>query len=351
MNISRYIRVLVMGMLLIGTACNKEQNLSNLNETLWLRNDGADMPLYVHGNGASKKFILVLHGGPGGSGLEYRSGEYYQPIEDRFAMVYWDQRGSGSSQGSYDESSVTIDQFTDDLYNAVLLLKGKYGSDIKIILLGHSWGGLLGTAYLADDTHESVVDAWINSDGAHNILLLNQLARRMFIDIGNREITLGNNVSDWQEMVDYCEAITDTTNPDPSNWSSLNSFGFRAEGLLSEVNQGASGSIGGALQQLFFSPSSPVTGGLQGAFINNQLFREVEVAQYSDQLHKIDVPTLVLYGRYDFVTPPGLGQEVFDEISSTDKTLIFFENSGHSPMDNQPTDFSNAVIEFVARIN
>jgi len=59
------------------------------------------MPAYLYGNFDSKTFIVLLHGGPGGNGLEYRSGKYAEMLEEQFAMVYWDQRGQGNSRGNY----------------------------------------------------------------------------------------------------------------------------------------------------------------------------------------------------------------------------------------------------------
>lgn len=338
-----------IALMVVMSSCRK-QELSNLDEQFYLEYKDAKMPVYVKGNGASKKFVIIIHGGPGGSGLEYRSGVYYKDLENSFGMVYYDQRGSGSSSGSYDESTVTIDQFVDDLHQLVLLIKHKYGADSKVFLLGHSWGGLLGSAYLVKDDYQNEITGWIESDGAHNILLLNQLARRMFIFYGKQEIDAGNNAEKWTEIVDYCEGITDTTNSAPDNWSKLNGYGFEAERMISDVHEGQSGSIGDLIRSVFFSPSSLLTGGFQGIMVNNALFDEVEVANYSNDLQKVTIPCLILYGKYDFVTPPGLGQDAMDNLGSNDKEFIIFNHSGHSPMDNQANEFTTVVIAFVERL-
>ena len=85
------------------------------------------MPLYIRGNGTSKVFIIVLHGGPGGHGLQYSLGEYADDLEADYAMVYWDQRGQGMSHGSYDKSDITLDVIVEDLRKVILLLKGMVG--------------------------------------------------------------------------------------------------------------------------------------------------------------------------------------------------------------------------------
>jgi len=55
-------------------------------DVLYLRSKGADMPAYVYGNMSSKTFMILLHGGPGGNGLEYRGGRYVEDLEKEIAV-------------------------------------------------------------------------------------------------------------------------------------------------------------------------------------------------------------------------------------------------------------------------
>ena len=54
-------------------SCSKDENISELSDTIFVRHKNADMPAYIHGNGSEKTFLIILHGGPGGFGLAYRS--------------------------------------------------------------------------------------------------------------------------------------------------------------------------------------------------------------------------------------------------------------------------------------
>lgn len=47
------------------------------------------------------------------------------------------------------------------------------------------------------------------------------------------------------------------------------------------------------------------------------------------ELERVAVPTLIIQGRRDKIVSPAGAQEVYDRISSADKTLRWFENSGH----------------------
>ena len=69
------------------TSCQKEGDLTLVDEVFWVRTQGADMPIHLHGNLTSQVILLVVHGGPGGNGLEYRAGKYTVPLEERYAVA------------------------------------------------------------------------------------------------------------------------------------------------------------------------------------------------------------------------------------------------------------------------
>lgn len=107
------------------------------------------MPVSVRGNKSSGIFIVFLHGGPGGTALQKIGLPAFDALEESYATVFWDQRGSGSSQGNSSDKLLTLGQFVEDLDKLIDLISYKYDHP-KIFLMGHSWGGCLGTAYLLD---------------------------------------------------------------------------------------------------------------------------------------------------------------------------------------------------------
>ena len=94
------------------------------------------------GNNPNKK-VLLLHGGPGANH------EYFQAIESFFPkesieFYYYDQLGSEFSDKPKDESLWTIERFVDEVEQVRKALN--LDSD-NFIILGHSWGGILGIEY------------------------------------------------------------------------------------------------------------------------------------------------------------------------------------------------------------
>lgn len=327
-------------------SCQKEGQLdTQMEETLYLRSGGNDMPAFVRGNGESKVFILVLHGGPGGNGLEYRSGSYAEQLEEKYAMVYWDQRHQGNSQGHLTDEEVTLDAMVDDTYHMIRLLKTHYGEDISVFLFGHSWGGTLGTAFMLKNNYQDEVAGWIEANGAHDIPMLNVELVKMIQVIGGEEIEKGNNVQDWQEMVDFANSL-DTNNIAFEDGSTLNGYAHRIEGLLDQIKTSEDEPVS-IMQYLFFSPSNPMTSGMTGLQLPDSFQREVEETALTDRLNEINRPTLLLWGKYDFVVPPALGYSAYERIGTSEKYLKIYEHSAHSPMNNEPDLFVQDIVEFV----
>lgn len=334
----KFLFLSIISSFLLLTACDKE---AQPDDVIVIRNEGGDMPAYVYGNKDSKCFILLLHGGPGGSGLEYRSGSYVPPLEEEYAMVYWDQRGQGMAHGHYASSTVTVDLMIEDLHKLILALKHNYGQDISIFLMGHSWGGLLGTGYVVTNDYQNQLKGWIEVSGAHDYPKNDIELVKMFIEIGTEEINTGSSYStEWQEIIDYAQGL-DTNNISYNESVQLNQFAHKAEGYIAAVNEGDySNSYTYQVDEF----TSMLSGNITNQTLNDN---GLNSATYTNDLYKITIPSLILWGKYDFVVPPSLGYEAMQLISSTEKELVIFENSGHSPMDTESEAFVTAVKTFV----
>ena len=197
--------------LFFAIACEKApQHSDKMNETFFLRNKGADMPVFVRGNEASNVFVLLLNGGPGDGGLKYRGHTYSDLLEEDYAMVYWDQRHQGNSHGHLDDIDFTIDMMVEDTYTLIQTLKVRYGNDISIFLMGHSWGGTLGTAFMVKDDYQHEINGWIEVDGAHDFPLMNIEIVKMIKELGPSEIAAGINVEEWNNALAFVNSL-DTT--------------------------------------------------------------------------------------------------------------------------------------------
>lgn len=330
----------------IFSSCVKEDfDLDNLNETIFVRHKNADMPAYIYGNGSEKVFLIILHGGPGGHGLQYRLNTIKSDIEKNNAVVYFDQRGSGNSQGSYSEDEISIDIMAEDVLALAKVLKAKFGRDAKLFLMGHSWGGTLGPAALIKNQED--FRGWINVDGAHDPKGFYQLYRTELKKMADTQIVLGNSVNFWQGVNNLIQEVSSDYNTD--DFFRLNKTALAGEERMAEdhfINNGET-NFGSNNPQL-----NPITVKWNSNGMTNLLaykkglWRDVS---YTNRLPEITIPSLVIFGKHDIVVPAIYAQEAFDHLGSKDKEIFIFENSAHNPMSSEPYLFSNKVIGFINR--
>ncbi|MEW7280189.1 alpha/beta hydrolase [Aquimarina sp. 2201CG1-2-11] len=336
-NILRIVYILLM--LFSISSCSSDDDLGNLSDTIFVRHKNADMPAYIHGNGSEKIFLITLHGGPGGLGLGFK-GKAFDRIEKTCAVVYFDQRGSGMSQGSYSEEELTIDLIAEDVLALVKVLKAKYGSDARFFLLGHSYGGTVGTATLLKNQDDFL--GWIeigSSNNPYGVYFANLTNHAL---VANEQIALGNSIDYWKS-VNHLVLGMDTTTRNDDDSRKLNIEAFKAEnrlasdGIINRANN---------LSDITFEYN------LLTAYWNTNTIQSIERRffgdiNYTNRLSEITIPTLLLWGKYDMVVPVTFGTSIFENIGSNSKNLVIFERSGHSPIASEPDQFAEEVIQFM----
>ncbi len=344
----RKIFPIIITTLILLASCKKQDSLI-VSDDFRVRRAGADMPVYVHGNAEKKIFIVFIHGGPGDSGYQNRAGKAAEELEKKYVMVYWDQRGQGMSEGKYDAEDITIDMMAEDLHAVVQTLKYKYGNDIKLFLLGHSWGGTLGTAFLLKNDYQNKIKGWIEVDGSHDFPKINRDVLKKFADVGNEQMNLNHHKEEWQDLISWASGV-DTSNLTNEMIIEINNKSHLVEKYLLEDDVLQKEDAKTLRDIGVFYHQNIITRIFSGYYTfmgNDKFFNEVVNNSFTPQLHKIKIPCLFLWGKYDFVVPSTLGHDAYNRVSSADKKIIIFEKSGHSPMLNQANEFVEAVTGFV----
>jgi len=330
--------------LLIGCRKEKVQYSGNIKDHFFLENNGATMPVYVEGNINSNKILIMVHGGPGDGALYYNTEEATNIAEKDFAMAYWDQRLAGITQGN--KADVSLKAYTEDLGKLIVLLRSRYGQSKKIYLIGHSWGGFLVPLFLKEGNNQSLVNGWIQVDGIHNYALNDELTRSSLIEFGNKEITANRHVEEWQKIVDYCVGNDPTGNYKVGR--KLNDYAHEAEDLIDDIHKGKSTfkSIKYFVREYRFPITSFLSNGVYNHFIK-KIDEQAYAETASSKLGTITLPTLLLWGKYDFICPSSLKDDLQNNISSTDLTSKIFDNSGHNAMTNEPVAFWTTVRDWM----
>ncbi|MEZ4825004.1 MAG: alpha/beta hydrolase [Bacteroidia bacterium] len=317
-----------------------------LNETIYVRHEGADMPAYVHGNASEKVFILVVHGA-GSFGLAFRSGTFTSELEKRYAVVYWDQRGQSMSQGHYSKPEDIISLMADDMMALVQVLRFKYGEDIKLFVLGHSWGGALSATALIDPVNQSLITGWIEMDGAHDFRLAGTARRRLILNTAAEQIALGNQPEAWEEIQ---TTVTGLDSLPGDDYREMLRQAQQAVRLLVEDDQAEPSAISSEELSRTVFENNPITWKVSDLFNKPFIYaRDIDYS-VSDQLAQIRIPSLLLWGKYDISVPPTVGYDAYRRLSSSDKKLVIFDRSVHHPYDTEKDLFAAEVIDFVERV-
>ncbi len=322
-------------------SCSNDDDLGDLSDTIFVRHKNADMPAYIHGNGSEKVFLITLHGGPGSIGLGFRSRIFRNKIEKDYAVVYFDQRGSGMSQGSYSENGISVDIMAEDVLALVKVIKHKYGRDSRFFLMGHSWGGTLGTATLLKDQSEFL--GWIDIDGVHDWKGWYLEYRENFERVSVEQIELGNSVDYWKSVNDLLQDVSTTFNQ--QDFFRLNNKAFQSEKQL--VGDGVINKVRNDSDVIFeynWLTALWSRGNTLSILLDQGL---LETVSYTNRLSEITIPSLILWGKYDVVVPPSFAQEAYDNLGSNVKELVIFEKSGHEPMFSEADKFGEELIRFM----
>jgi proline iminopeptidase len=265
--------------------------------------------LYFERTGPSDAPVLVaLHGGPGIGDCRDLAREL-APLTDALGLLVYDARGSGRSA---DVPPYTHEQWTADLD----ALTTSLGIE-RFTLLGHSYGGIVAQEFaiayprrlerlILVDTSPTTVD-----DDAS---IANALAAGLpGIEAGwLRELFEGRVPSDDQFRA----------------WWELMLPLYFDEGLSPAAAHELAGHVHfhHATHNFAFS-------------VNNPSF------DVRGRLAEIEVPTLVICGANDWITPLTLSQQIATLIPNA--RLEVFERSGHMPMLEQTDEFLALVRDFV----
>jgi len=342
-------RLILAMLVIIGLISCQKENISigmNVSDTFYLDNDGASMRLLVEGNTSSHTFLIFVHGGPGTGSFFYNTDYISQNIENKYAVVYWDQRNAGASQGNSNGDHLNLPQMTDDLKKVIQLIKHRYGQGSAIFILGHSFGGLLTASFMTTADNQSLVKGWIFADGSHNYPLNDSLTRQMLLTVGQEQVAKNKNADKWTPIINYCNTHTGNFTFEESN--QLSSYASDAETYFNKVKK---------MDLFALLKASPVKNNWPVTSIvfnlnyssSASFNRDLAKTSFSSVLGKVTTPTLLLCGKYDFVCPRGLEDDVFNRISTTDKKVAISPISGHSMMWQDEAFFCNEVNAFIEK--
>jgi proline iminopeptidase len=262
----------------------------------------------------TKGEVLCLHGGPGATH------DYLLSMADMadhgYRVTFYDQLGCGRSQVPKDTSLFIPERYVEEMETF-----RKEMSLGRPHVIGSSWGGMLAIAYALK--YQRNVRTMTTVGGLHNVQMTIMEMMRM-----KRELP-----KDVQNTMEKYEAAGDYENPEyvKAVMVFYKKHLCRMTDWPKEVTY--------SLEHI----SKPVYGTMNGpnefTIVGNIRYWDVTA-----QLGKIRIPTLVIAGKYDEVSPV-VAKDIHRHIK--DSELAIFPNSSHLSFWEERGAFMKRVLRFL----
>jgi proline iminopeptidase len=251
--------------------------------------------------------LFLVHGGPGGEHSRFKT--HSGALREVAQLVYVDHRGSGRSAIG-DPATYTLDNNVDDLE----ALREHLGLD-RISMLGSSYGGMVAQGYALRYPHRL----------ANLILVCTAPSYRFLADARTFVQSRGT-----PHQVRVCQRLWDGAF---DSVDQLREFFF----------------VMGPLYSRRFRPEEFEEGWQRGVHsvvpLNRGFGDFLRRFDFTDRLHEIPCPTLVLAGAHDWICAPQHARLIADRIPRAH--LKVFPDSAHLVAVDEPEAYLAAVRGFL----
>ncbi|MDX9955640.1 MAG: alpha/beta hydrolase [Anaerolineae bacterium] len=283
---------------------------------------GVDQWVNTRGQDRANPLLFFIHGGPA-SPATPTLWMYQRPIEEVFTVVNWDQRGAGRTYLEADPEAVQdtlhIDQYVSDALELAELLLHRYAAP-KAILMGHSWGTIIGVRAVLE--RPELFSAYIGIGQVINT----RENERLSYDYAISEATRNGNTAALEELAAIAPypGLTPITRERiiiARKWAQYygglsafrheSQYYFNAPLLSPEYDDRAVAAID------------------QGSLLTLERilpeFLEVDL----NPITAFPIPLFLFMGRHDYTTPSVLAEAWLQQVSAPYKQGIWFERSAH----------------------
>ncbi|MEQ7054398.1 alpha/beta hydrolase [Paenibacillaceae sp. P-4] len=315
-----------------GIDCREFVTIGGISQYLHHRGEDIDNPV-----------LLFLHGGPGETILPFAQ-EFQIPWEKHVTVVHWDQRNCGKTYFNNDPKQVTptttVDRVVQDTYEIVQYLKNKYRRE-KIIILGHSWGSVLGSLFTKQ--YPKLVQAYIGVGQVINMFDNERVGYEKVLESAKE----AGNESDLRALLRLKPYPPITFDGEMiRKLKKVRKFQSKynlAAGPTMEL-------IGNALCSPFYTLKDMRYFFISGAFGDGQrhiwkyLMESFDLASMGAAF---EVPVFYIHGERDWQTPYPLAREFFSTIKAPLKQFYSIPEAGHIVMLEQREKFNEALFDIL----
>jgi len=308
-------------------------SFKSINEQSFIELGGEDQYVEITGTSDKNPVLLFIHGGPGWPQtphLRYFNADLAKSV----ILVAWEQSGCGKSyMHNPDPEKLDKEQILDDAHELTLLLKKRFSKE-KIYLAGFSWGSVIGLELVKK----------YPDDYAAYFAVSQVIDIQRSIDLSRQWLQQQAELKKDKKMLDLVSRLEkkDTT----LCKTQLECF-FKKYEMLTEY--------GGAIYKK--EPETQIKiaetkyddyknyDWIKGFMYSCSRLGEAVFKTNLTTITELEVPAYFFIGRHDWSLPTVVTEEFVSNLKAPKKELIWFEESGHEPLEEEPAKFNNAIIE------
>jgi pimeloyl-ACP methyl ester carboxylesterase len=312
----------------------------NILEKVNINNSG--QWILVRGKNVDTPMILYVQAGPGLPIIpEARTLGKLLHLEDRFIVVYWDQRGCGKSfSKNIDSNTINLSQLTEDVIECTNYLLNKYNKD-KLILSGYSIGASL--SLLAAGKESNIfshlfltgIDINIPSANKFAVEFITTRAREKNNNRLLKRVTKLDNKPVFESKIFQERAKLLTDLGGIKTGSSYNQ-------LLMSAIRNMLCSKAYSLRDIFKTIK-----GME--FCQNTLLPEMDTFNLFEKIQAVNVPVHFIQGKLDGIAPYQTAENFYKYLKADTKTFSSFDNSAHMPHYEEPEKFAKLIVDKVLK--
>jgi pimeloyl-ACP methyl ester carboxylesterase len=287
-----------------------------IDEATYVELGGVPQWITIRGEDRSNPVLLFLHGGPGDASNPWGYAAFRLWLSE-FTVVQWDQRGTGRTLGKNGSSlgpTLTLDRMAQDGIELAELLRKKLQKE-KIVLVGHSFGSILGVlmAKSRPELFYAFVGTGQVADPARNYAVA-------YGELLKKAKALGDE-----------RAVRELEEVGPPPYADGRGYGVQRR--WANFFEGADLFIGSMFGLALGAPGSSLRD-INDWIDGQRLSAERLVPQTSTlPSHALGgdfrVPVFVIQGAFDFTTPTSLARSFVDSIRAPRKEFVPVEGGGH----------------------
>ncbi len=324
---------------------------TGIQEGFFVTLGGARQYIQIRGESAANPVILSVHGGPGNP-MTTLSYVYQTALESSYTIVQWEQRGCGRTyyeNSNRPQTPLSAELVLTDMDELIDYLRTRFAQE-KIIVMGHSWGTVLGSLYA--QAHPEKVAAFLSVsqvvDLREALLLTGSAAQTQA-----KERSTLEEQQDLALLIDELSAMQGYDEGFHARFARMVGYGARYmpyaaarpsyqtawEGITSPNT-----SLQDVLWYWMFTFQPQKQGQLQSPLL--RACYEFDAYQHASY----QMPVYFIAGTCDWITPCALIEQYADQVQALDKAMMTLEGLGHTPQLESPLRFCEAVKRLLGRM-